>query len=473
MKRILYSAINQYRLDGQTQLGPMFHKILRMGTIAVLLFAYFGGKYSFSRFVSETEANPWLELRLWFTVAGAVGILAQQIIFRSLPHLFRSPQLGWMLVSLIALNVGLAVHVAWFGKPETISHYIVDFAFVAVQAVLFALAVRDRKDLLALVYCVEAVGIALFGLAIAGFGHHDYGPAWAPFGTSVTFYRIEFLVVCCGLYAAAISPQRTGMHVLHFGIAAIGLFSVLASLEKAALLASTVVTFYLVVAFLIVSRPRKAVMVFTLFAVVIAVFQASFSDRISGKFLSLELGTPVGPLSSAPASPSDPTTIAPSASGERANGAQLDPKSLIMRDIVVLSDRTQRIRLFAHAWDLFWTHKIFGVGFGYYEVPARNSARDGIDIHKYPHNIVLELLAVSGIVGAALFGVAMIVGIIVLHQAVRLDDKWLFLVGYPVSVLCSSMFMGDIFDFRGFFLLCVIIAGVAWPVSTMWAQKQN
>ena len=114
-----------------------------------------------------------------------------------------------------------------------------------------------------------------------------------------------------------------------------------------------------------------------------------------------------------------------------------------------MADRTQRIRRWLHAVEVFQSHKYLGVGFGNFTLVLANLSPPRSDTYRYPHNIILELLAATGLIGCSLFVITLLISIIVIHRTVHRDDRWLFLIAYPLFILLSSMFTGDIYDFRG------------------------
>jgi hypothetical protein len=466
LMRYLHCSITNGQAVPPEKRHQFVHAVLRIATIAALLAAFLGGKFSFVRFASESASNQWLELRLWFTLATIVGIALQRIVFNTRVQLLRSRQLVWMLFAVFGLNVGLFLHLVSFGTPESIVPYATDFAYVAIHTVLFAYLIRTNDDVLVFIYFAEAIGLVLFVFAFAGFGHPElYGAGWAPFGSPITFYRIEFLVFCGALYAAVHASQRRVLN-LHMVMAAIGLFAALSSLSKGALLASALTGIYLVAAFLVVARPQRAVTVAAIFMVVAGAIAVHWSEQFSARLNYLQ---PAGAVTieNPPAAAATPPvrTAQASTSGDLNQGAavvQFDRNQFLMTNTVSVNDPTQRIRLFIHAWDQFWANKLRGVGFGRFDVKAINSNGTDFDHYRYPHNVIFELLAATGVIGTALFSIAVMIGLVVIHQAAGRDPDLLFLVGYPLFVLVSAQFTGDIYDFRGFFLVSIIIAAIAW-----------
>jgi O-Antigen ligase len=475
-------------------------KLLQLATVAALLAAFVGGKYSFGRFIDETAANSWLELRLWFTVATVAGIALRQGLF-SIRQLFRcSGQMKWLLASVIVFNVALLIHATLFATPETKLYYAIDAIYVALHAILFAWMFRTREDIMAAVYVAEAMAMAFFVLVLLGFRNIVIdGLGWAPFGSPITFYRLEFLACCGALYAMTVS-YRNDIRLFHLVIASIALFSTLSSLSRAALFSSVVVASYLVLLFLVTARQKRAIFVGLFFLAVTAFFFRSGFDIVRERLSELQVSgaaensipvsqpaatvnkapnaapsviPPSANVTARPTVPSTVTTKTPPLAAPVAGAipqpavppkTNVDDADELMRtNHVMLNDSTYRIRLFMHAWDLFENHKLLGSGFGHFEIKARNYLGNALVTYHYPHNVFLEVLSATGLAGMALFSFVVLVGLVVLHQAIRLDTNWAYLAAYPLSVLLSALTAGDIYDFRGFFLTTIMIVGAAWP----------
>lgn len=464
------------------------HVMLRVATIGALLVALLGGKFSFSRFASETAAVHWLELRCWFTLAVIAGLAFERTFFNVRIGIAQNPQTRWLLSAVVVLNSALFIHLWIFGAPNAVAPFGIDLAYVTVHAFLFAVVIRSSRDVLIFVYLAEAIGLILMALAVAGFGNPDlYGTGWAPFGTPITFYRIELLVFCGALYAAYVA-RTAWLRTLHMAISSVALFGVISSLSKAALLAATMVAIYLVMALLVCSRPRRAMEVGILFVATVIAATAYWHSPLGQRLEHLQpmthqapaierqmvvLASYVSPQPSTIGSSTDATGAIASAPNHFAH----DPAELNKRNLVVINDQTQRIRLFVIAWNQFWSSKLYGVGFGRYEARVPSSDRRSFDIYRYPHNVLLELLAASGLFGAGLFSIAVLAGIVVLHQAIGRDDNWIFISAYPLGVLTSSLFMGDLYDLRAFFLITILVASAAdWrshPRDVLAAEPQS
>lgn len=461
-------------------------QLLSVATIGALAAAFLGGKYSFSRFFDETITSVWLELRLWFSIAALAGLWLQQTMGGAPP--FRpSAQLKWLLAGVVIFSAAFFFHVLVFATPEVELYYLADAFYLALHAVLFAHTFRTREHVLIFIYVVEAIAIVFVVLVLYGFRNVVIdGLGWAPFGSPITFYRLQFLACCGALYALAIS-NRPSVRLLHLLIGAIALFATYSSLARAALLSSVLTAVYMVMIFIVVGRPKTAALVGGFFVAVTAVFFAQ-SSELAGRLSEFRVSSfspgSAHAMQSAPSAAVTPETSAgnmqqittermvaesqPSRSHEtpllEKKRSDLDDEDeyLMRSNRLMLKDDTYRIRLFLQAWKLFQEHKLLGAGFGTYEVQARNYAGDALVTYRHPHNVILEVLYATGAAGGALFCFALAAGLVVLHQAIRIDANWAFLAAYALSVLLSSMGMGDIYDFRGFFFIAIMIACVGW-----------
>ena len=411
--------------------------------MAALVVAFLGGKFTFERILGLHVSNTWLEVRLWFTIFVVIGILIEKIFYKTTFLDIRSAQLNCVLASILVLNLGLALHILWFGNPEMKTYYIIDVGFVTIHALFFAYLIRGISDFLNFIFIVETIGLVLVASALGKFNDPNIygGGGWAPFSAPLTFYQIEFGMCCCALFAA-VSLKHFLIRVLHVTISAIGLFASLSSLSRGALMISEVSLLYMVIGLMILQRPRLTVSVIALFSSVTIAFLLLYYPLVSGRIQNL----------------SESLVIQ-------------DADNLAKNNMVLLADSTQRIRMFIGAWDIFLHHKVWGIGFGNYELKMANNSGDGFDIHRYPHNVLLEMLAMTGVLGTSVFVIAILIGVIVIHQAIRVDYKWLFLFAFALAEFLVGMVMSDIYDFRWYFFVCIVVAAAAWPSNL--TSKRN
>jgi len=91
-----------------------------------------------------------------------------------------------------------------------------------------------------------------------------------------------------------------------------------------------------------------------------------------------------------------------------------------------------------------------------YAFTSFNSATSEKEVYRYPHNIVLELLSMTGLVGIALFALSAFVAIQIMIRAVLYDAGAIYFFGYAVFVLITAMVAGDFHDYRMFWCMPIL-----------------
>ena len=95
----------------------------------------------------------------------------------------------------------------------------------------------------------------------------------------------------------------------------------------------------------------------------------------------------------------------------------LYPNSPRPQDLVVVVDRSHRVRLLARAWLDFLESPWLGKGLGGYRFVSSTSYDPQPRTYTYPHNLLLEFLATVGIVGTLGFAAAVIYALVLLERA--------------------------------------------------------
>lgn len=462
--------------------------------ILLIFVAIFSGKFSFDRFVVEASRTSWLELRIWASVlACVVALFLMRQGHLKMPILRKELVVG--LALLVLLHGYFIVNVFLVGDASRKAEYVLDFSLVLLWAFLIVFYFRSQSELIIFSIVAEAAAIALFVLALMGWGNPDLnGGGWAPFGGPITFYRMEFLAFCAGLYLSTVTTRAytKGFHLL---VAGIGLFSAFASLSKAAFIAALCVT--LVVAFnlLSVKRYKQAAVIA---AITCAVFFGFFlvkgdlfQNRVewaTGSSIPVRAVEPaVRAVEPAPSwsllhtystrilekiQSQNVTSVDDLTEEERAqlraiwqvfkNGElpnhTTDLKTFLMSvsGMVVLNDGTTRLPMALAAWDAFVSHKWFGIGIGNYTYKSFNSWAGVIDTYRYPHNIILEILATTGLLGTVLFLVVIFYFLVLLRQRVPQGELSVYFTGYGVFIFLTALFSGDIYDFRVYWYVGLI-----------------
>ncbi len=483
-------------LAGQPVLTILRQHPLRYLGMALVFVAIFSGKFSFDRFVAETSRTPWLELRIWASVLACA--VAFFLIYRGhlkIPAFRKELLLG--LAFIVLLHGYFIVNAVLIGDVTRQAEYILDFSLLLLWAFLVVFYFRSQADLIVFSIIAEAVALTLFILALLGWGNPDLnGEGWAPLGGTITFYRIEFLAFCAGLYLSTLTTA-TYSKGIHLMVAGIGLFSALASLSKAAFIAAFCVALVAIFNLLSVKQYQRAAGIAT---ITCAVFFGFF--WIKGDLLQNRVERATGStLTVRPAEPAVcPAGITPPpwsllhaystrilekiqlqqaisiddlTEEERTQLrtlwqvfkkddlphylADLKPFLLSINGIVVLKDGTTRLPMALTAWDAFVPHKWFGIGVGNYIYQGFNSCTDVIDIYRYPHNIILEILATTGLFGIVLFLGAVFYFQVLLRRYFLRDSASICLAGYGMFIIITALFAGDIYDFRLYWYIGLII----------------
>lgn len=257
--------------------------------------------------------------------------------------------------------------------------------------------------------------------------------------------------------------------MLQFTLAVVFLFATFASQAKIAFAFAAIVVGYWMVNFSIVYRYRSAALCLVVLVVGIGAYNLSVITQAGSRWK--DVGTAVSSNvaisqfkqpdtatvreSAVPEKVQKPDAPTPKEEYNPATATQQD--KLDMADIEVIQDRTQRIKMFRAALAVWLDHKLFGAGFGTYSVRLRNSESTGFEFSDHPHSIALEMLSTTGLIGAALWTISIFICFVAMHQIIRMDVNWIFMAGYPVSVLLSGMFAGDVFDFRGFYFVTLVM----------------
>lgn len=104
-----------------------------------------------------------------------------------------------------------------------------------------------------------------------------------------------------------------------------------------------------------------------------------------------------------------------------------------------------RSELYDVAWRMFEENPIFGVGVGGYFALFGSTTASGFE---YAHNIVLQILAETGLIGFALvlLPLLVIVGRSLFRRPQTVESAGIF--GLTLVIIVSSMFSGGYYDFR-------------------------
>lgn len=141
--------------------------------------------------------------------------------------------------------------------------------------------------------------------------------------------------------------------------------------------------------------------------------------------------------------------------------AQLLLESRFVGELTGSDDYSQRPELLIQAWRIFLEHPIFGSGLDSYWAEF-----GGTVDQDYPHNIVAEIAVTVGVVGLAVFAVFLVRLIADCRSRAPLAIEQIGLVVGAVFVLAESMFSGDFYDTRFFWIFAVAVVNLrSWTAS--------
>jgi O-antigen ligase len=453
--------------------------LLKVGCLVALFVAIFSGRFSFVRFADELARSDWLQLRFWFSALALAGWAALQRHGDRSSRLRLGAELIIWLALFFLLYAYLLANVVVLGDASSVAGQITDIAITATQAWLIIQIVRSETDLAWFARIAEGVGVVLFILCLAGFGNPDVnGASWAPFGGPITFYRLEFLAFCCALYLYA--REGEPLPLLHLLVAAIALFSTLASLSKTALFSAVIAAALILFWFVSVRRWRQALLVGVTVAIALSAF-ASLRGKIMAARVNEAVETPIALLGDEQAGRRDwPVAVLRRIqAGENVRFADLPawqqryiravvtddnldklPLPAILENVnrlVIYQDSTARARLWSEAWFLYRSSPWIGVGIGNYLIEDINRYSKEIELYRYPHNIVLEMAAFTGTVGVVLFSLLALHSLVCVTRRAMKQPALVCAMAYLVFVLATALSSGDYFDFRVFWLFALLV----------------
>lgn len=458
---------------------------------SALICVFFAGRFSIDRLVSESYRTKWLELRF---LGICFSLFYGAYLFQK--KKMKPLQLNWgqvaSLIALLIFQIYFLVNASIIGNSLYLyeAYYESFIMFIGLGLIIYHF--REEKDFLLFCKLIQILAGLFFALALVGVGNPDLnGPGWAPFGGPITFYRIEFFAFCASWYLASKSHSKYGK-LIHLLVGATALYSTLASLSKIAYGATYIILAYLVYNFLVKKNYKEAMRI-----CVLGFFVLVFFSIFHGEVLKMRINKIVDIEEKKIDSFSDSgeTSFVPGdikkIYSNNLSFNDLDDKqkekmlvlgayfkesypnfkeefASFIRGIdryVIMLDASTRLRMLVKGYELFKKEKLFGVGVGNYSYTELSyRAPDGRETYRYPHNVLLELLATTGVVGFALFLVALFICFVIFGQLVTFSSLMIF-QGYLLFFLLSALFAGDLLDFKVFWF-------VGWVVIRAHSQTK-
>lgn len=367
-------------------------------TILLVVLSFLAGRYSLARFASDTiSVGSVGSIALWLTSLLMLACLAIALEHPRYAGGVRAyGAISWFLAA-ICLHLWMILSALWrdytlHTATENVFYLGLSIAITAAATWFFT---RDRWEAKFDFLC-RTLYVCAGVYAVAGFASGNFVRMSAFGGGPNVFVRLMGTGTACAIYLAI--RNRTGWWLAPVPLFAVG---ALFTGSRGGIVAIAAMLGIYVYYFWFVQRLRLPIVLLLVLGVLglvgLTAFWPAFSDFVQQRYVQLTLQQ--GYLSS-------------------------------------------RDRLFASSWELFLRHPYSGVGLdGFTFWHLRTEGRE-----LYPHNIVLQLAAETGIVGLGMFA-ALLWGLI---------RRWFRpkgLMSYSALAmgalfLAASMFSGDFYDAR-------------------------
>lgn len=460
-----------------------------------LFVAIFSGYYSFDRLFSFQTSSLFTEFRFW----GLFVCLLLLVIIFNMPRVTSKNLPGEFIALpvLILLFYGVVVlNSLVLGNTIDRSDNVIDSFYVAVLILLTLFIIKNRKDLIVFTVIAELIGLALFVLVIAGIENPEVRNArWSPIGGVITFYKLEFLACCAALYLFSIETNIR-LKIIHLIIAVVTSFAALMTLSKAPLVGMLSVITFISIWLLSKNDYSRLLVVWLVFVLSLALFYIFGGENFETRLNQLEAKHQDSVNGPGVKHPDTPLTLSELIDIKKYNDKDLKFEDLgqeqkekikaiatVIGDgapdykndlqgfiryndrLLLLYDRSYRSQLLAYSVHLSSIDRWKGIGAGNYSYLGFTSS--GITAeHKHPHNILVEIFVEFGLIGLLLFGTAILVTLSLLLRVLIRESSALYLVAYVLFLFVTSMFSGDLYDFRLFWLIStVVIAAFLSPTA--------
>ena len=390
------------------------------GSIAVTVLS---GQASIERFLPFLPPG-WGEIRVWGTTF--LVLLTIYAWPRQRPRL---DDAGWTVVPLIALAAFMGARSLPQLPSGAARTYVVNAGLLAAQGVTIWVLARDERTVKAILWWFVLVTLVLFIAGAWGVGQHEFvRRGWAPFGTSTSLYRLMGLGLAAVLaisLSSRSSPGIPGWVAWAMATCAFA-YAALATLGRVVPLALLGLLVWVSLGLAARSRYRVSVALIALVGITAAIAWVTMSGDFKMRYSRINLEFATG--------------------GQVANAPSHTPEF------------TGRLRLFSEALRIFKEHPVIGAGPEGYLVPdPRPTANQGHAPYRYPHNVVLEFLALGGAWGGGLVVLAILAPLVPALRAAARSDAAVALGGYLPFALVASMVSGDVYDFRLYWVVALLI----------------
>lgn len=408
-------------------------------TVAALIVVTIGsGAITLDRLI------PWVPDGLWqVRTMGTLALLAVAAsqFRRGLPPLGEAP---WVLVPLIALCIYVAARAIPDLPGDRALEYLQHSALLVLQAGLLWWFVRSGEMATRVLAWLVALGLFLFLLALFGVGEPDkFGEGWGPIGSPTTFYRLEGIAAAAVLAMSGWVDRLPRWRALRVVLAGMLVYGALASVARVVPIALGFAVTWVGLG-LAVKRNYRGVLVLVVSLMVVgAVFAGTGANLLQHRY-SYGL---------AYQRKERPKDIKPNE----------DKKKRRRERQEVVSDRTDRLTMVYIALLLLREHPIVGAGPDAFVLQRRRAFPGDSNYYDYPHNILLEMLSMGGAIGGGLLMLAVAGSLVPALRAAGRNPYAMALGAYLPFAVVASMLSGDIYDFRLFWYVALLVPLVGMP----------
>lgn len=442
--------------------------LIRYLLIALCVFGMLAGKGELSRVTVFSPLMPGVEIRLLCILASTlIAVLwllgNRSIQFRNIglwPFLAASP---WIAMLLYATVAGASL---W--PVANYAPYFADLIYMVSYAITLSAVVRNKNDLAFTAIFIQIFAFTILIVSFLRLGPDSYSYNYGEVVTTTTMYRIYGAGFCSALFL--LFSARSIWAKLTETLLAIALtFAMLSSTSKTSVIAIIAIIVTTALFASVFARWRQLLLLVVIVGCGVVLFfnvgsAYMLTDRIAAfgeNSLSDPPATAAGIAFTADTSTDngcDPEQLA-----RLGSEVTVGPNACIAQ--VILPDPSERLRMLAHAFDLFVQHPIFGAGPLSYNLALGDS--DDMFVYTYAHNIVADALAKTGLVGTLLLFLAFWILLVVCIRAAARQFESIYMTCIPLLYIAGAMTGGDLYDTRVGWAIAGAVGGAyGWRALT-------
>jgi len=420
--------------------------VLRLATLLFITLAMLVGQAGLQRFFPASPADIDLK-HLFLAVAAMLLMVRHGQGLEVAPA--RAPAVVWAVLGLSAVTFALsAVHGDWWADDA-----VADSVFIVALSYLAFLAIRQMRDLEDFMLLTALVGAGV--LAGDYLARVAYG---AVLVTNISTARISLVAVAAVMFLILRGRYLTIAFVLLFVCS----FATFSNSLKMGILAAGLL---LILSFGLIVYQRKFLHSFLAVVLVlagaVAVKLMGGTEQLANRMSHFAQSTAVVGVHREDAI----DNAIPLAEQQMQDIAEALCKDAVkyefcVSDEVVLTDSTQRLRMWLYSLELFRSNPVVGVGREGYRLTLFY-AGDGnprVETYTYAHNVLFEYAAMYGLAGLLALALAFAVAAGTYVRAAFSAHAVAVLLALALSLLMSAMTGGNLFDIRYIFVLAAAVA---------------